>query len=224
MTTGDGVTLPWVTSDLDLRERRELCDLFDHLGATAPTLCGDWTTADLAAHLVVRERDPLGAPGILISPLEGLTEKRMAAQLAKHGFEGTVERVRTGPPFGPMKIPAVRYAANLVEFFVHHEDVRRANGGSRRGDRPDLDEALWALLSRMAPLMVRRAKLGDLTLCLRTPTGKERVVGSKGDRVVISGPPGELVLELYGRSPHADVSYEGPQAGVDVVRSADFGI
>ncbi len=49
-----------MTLDIDQRERAELCDLFDELGPDAPTLCGDWTTADLAAHLVVRERNPLG--------------------------------------------------------------------------------------------------------------------------------------------------------------------
>ena len=35
-----------------------LCDLFEEVGPDAPTLCGDWTTRDLAAHLVMRERRP----------------------------------------------------------------------------------------------------------------------------------------------------------------------
>lgn len=213
-----------MTSDLDLRERRELCDLFDELGPDAPTLSGAWTTADLAAHLVVRERDPLGAPGILIPPLAGLTEKRMRAELDRHGYAGTVARVRSGPPFGPMRIPAVRYAVNLVEFFVHHEDVRRANGGERRGDRPDLDDALWNLLGRLAPLMVRKARVKAAHLRLVTPDGRERLVGSAGSEVVLSGRPSELVLELYGRRSVAEVAYEGPDAAVAAVRAAEFGV
>ena len=38
-----------------------------------------------------------------------------------------VERVRTGPPrWSPMRLDAVDRLVNTVEFFVHHEDVRRA--------------------------------------------------------------------------------------------------
>jgi uncharacterized protein (TIGR03083 family) len=37
-------------------ERAALCDLFDEVGPDAPTLCAGWTTRDLAAHLVIRER------------------------------------------------------------------------------------------------------------------------------------------------------------------------
>ena len=39
-------------------ERADLCDLFRAVGPDAPTLCEGWTTRDLAAHLVVRERRP----------------------------------------------------------------------------------------------------------------------------------------------------------------------
>lgn len=213
-----------MTSDLDLRERRELCDRFLELGPDAPTLSGEWRTSDLAAHLVVRERDPLGAPGILIGPLAGLTERRMRAQLDRHGYEGVVERVRTGPPLGPMRIPAVRHAANLVEFFVHHEDVRRANGETRREDRPDLDDELWQLLGRMAPLMVRKSGVKGIRLRLVRPDGAERTVGSGAREVVLRGHPSELVLELYGRRSVAGVSYDGPADAVAEVRAASFGI
>lgn len=213
-----------MTSDLDLRERRELCDRFVALGPDAPTLCEGWTTADLAAHLVVRERDPLGAPGILIPAFEGLTAKRMAAELAKHGYAGTVERVRTGPPLGPMKIPPVRHAANLVEYFVHHEDVRRANGEEPRTTRPDLDDELWSLLVRMFPLMVRRAKVPGVELVLVRPDGTERRAGSGPDRVRLVAPVGELVLHLYGRTGAARVDLEGPEAAVAKVRAASFGL
>ena len=63
-----------VTSDLDLRERAELCDLFEELGPDAPTLSGEWRTLQLAAHLVVRESHPASA-GILVKPLERLLER-----------------------------------------------------------------------------------------------------------------------------------------------------
>jgi uncharacterized protein (TIGR03085 family) len=213
-----------MTSDLDLRERRELCDLLDELGPDAATLCEGWTTADLAAHLVLRERDPLGAAGILIPPLASFTDRRMGATLERRGFSRCVELVRTGPPLGPMKIAAIRHATNLVEFFVHHEDVRRANGLEPRTDRPDLQRELWGFLRRMAPFMVRKAGLRGVRLRLVTDDGDELRTG-KGDReVTITGTPAELVLELYGRRGAARVAYEGPSAAVAEVRGASFGI
>jgi hypothetical protein len=42
---------------LDTQERLGLCDLFDELGPSVPTLIDGWTTHDLAAHLVLREHD-----------------------------------------------------------------------------------------------------------------------------------------------------------------------
>ena len=46
-------------------ERQDLCTLFEDLGPDVPTLCEGWTARDLAAHLVVRERRPDAALGIL---------------------------------------------------------------------------------------------------------------------------------------------------------------
>ena len=206
-----------------MRERHELCDLFERLGPDAPTLSGEWTTHDLAAHLVVRERDPLAGPGILISAFAGLTESRMARAKAKHTYAELVALVRTGPPFGPMKPAPIRYMANMVEYFVHHEDVRRPAGEGPRTDRTDLDDALWSLLSRMAPLMLRSSGVEGVELRLLADDGRERRVG-KGDLVTIAGGVQELVLELYGRSTVAQVRFEGDDAAVERVRSGNFGI
>ena len=46
-------------------ERAELCDLFDRVGPDAPTLCQGWATHDLAAHLWIRETDPVGVSGLV---------------------------------------------------------------------------------------------------------------------------------------------------------------
>lgn len=213
-----------MSDDLDLRERNELCDLFEELGPDAPTLSGEWTTADLAAHLVVRERDLIGAPGILIPWFAGTTESRMAAQLRRHGYQGLVDLVRSGPPFGPMKVPAVRRLTNTIEFFVHHEDVRRANGHGPRTDRPDLDDALWGLLGRIAPLMVRKAGVKGVQVRLVRDDGSERSSGSGDQVVTITGSAAELVLEMYGRRTVTEVVYDGPADAVARVRAAEFGI
>jgi hypothetical protein len=46
----------------DAAERAQLSDLLDELGPEAPTLLAPWTARDMAAHLVLRERDPLAEP------------------------------------------------------------------------------------------------------------------------------------------------------------------
>ena len=217
-----------MTSDLDQRERHDLCDRFIALGPDAPTLCAGWTTADLAAHLVVRERDPRSAPGILLGGrFEPFTERLMGGQLARLGYEGVVAKVRSGPPAGPLRIPAVRHAMNLVEYFVHHEDVRRANGDGPRTDRPDLDADLWSLVRRMFPLMVRRARLRGVRLVVDTPVGGRAAgprAGAGIETVTLRGPVGELVLFLSGRGDAAEVELDGSADAVAQVRAASFGI
>ena len=87
----------------------ELSDLLDDLGPDQPTLCEGWTTSAMAAHLVVRERQPLAMPGILVGGrFEATTERMMHRELERHGYHGTVERVRTGPPPGPLRFGPIR--------------------------------------------------------------------------------------------------------------------
>ncbi len=56
-------------------EREALTELMSTLGPDAPTLNEGWTTRDLAAHLVVRERRPDAAAGIVVPPLGGYAER-----------------------------------------------------------------------------------------------------------------------------------------------------
>src|SRR4051812_50200443 len=44
-------------------ERAALADLFEEVGPDASTCCAGWTTAHLAAHVVVRDRRPDALPG-----------------------------------------------------------------------------------------------------------------------------------------------------------------
>ena len=116
-------------------ERESLCDTFVDVGPDAPTLCSPWTTADLAAHLVVRERRPDLAPGIWIPPLAGRLEDGQADYAAKPWPE-LVDLVRSGPPsWAPTQLASVDDAVNFVEFFIHHEDVLRGDGRSAHAAR-----------------------------------------------------------------------------------------
>jgi uncharacterized protein (TIGR03085 family) len=212
--------------DVDQRERAALCALFLDLGPDAPTLCGDWTTADLAAHLVVRERAPLAAPGILLGGrFEGTTERLMARELDRHGYEGVVERVRTGPPPGPMAIRPVGRLANTIEYVVHHEDVRRPAGGGPRPDDAELQDAVWALLRRAARLLVAPGKLGSTALQLVRPGHDPVRASGKGDGgAVLTGDPVEILLYLYGRKQVAHVDLTGTPEAITKVENATFGI
>ena len=190
---------------LDARERRELSDLFEELGPDAPTLCEGWTTADLAAHLVVRERHPTAAGGILIAALEPRTEQFMEREKAG-GYARLVDRVRNGPPIGPFAVPFLRTLLNLQEYVVHHEDVRRANGQGPRTDRPDLDDALWGNLRRGARFLLRRVH--GARVRLQRPCG-DSVATGHGPEVVVTGEPVDLVLYLFGREGAAQVEITG---------------
>jgi uncharacterized protein (TIGR03085 family) len=220
-----------VSTPLDARERAQLCARFDELGPDAPTLCEGWSTADLAAHLAVRERNLLAGPGIVagdkIPALGRVTERAMEREKAK-GYDRVVERVRTGPPPGPFAVPGLRTQINLVEYAVHHEDVRRANGMEPRTDVDDLQDALWPLLVRLARFALRGVPAGVGVELRRPGDGPARAV-RPGERVVqVTGDPLELLLWAYGRGDHARFEIAAgdgaTDADVDAVRQAHLTI
>ena len=203
-------------------ERQALCDLFLQVGPDAPTLSGEWTTRDLAAHLVVRERRPDAALGIVAKAAARYGEKVRLAE-AERPWDELVERVRSGPPtLSPMRLGVIDRLANTVEFFVHHEDVRRATDPWRpRELDATLTDELGQALRRMARLLVRKAPGGLILL----PEGGEAVTAKKSDpSVTASGPVGELVLFVYGRQAHTEVELEGPDDLVAAMRTATFGV
>jgi uncharacterized protein (TIGR03085 family) len=209
-----------VSEHLDARERRELCDLFEELGPDAPTLCEGWTTEDLAAHLVVRERHPTAAGGILIPALEQRTEQFMDREKAS-GYARLVDRVRNGPPFGPFAVPGLRTLINLQEYVVHHEDVRRANGMGPRTDRRDLQDALWGNLRHGARFLLRKVK--GATVRLQRPDG-DAVTTGHGPEVVLTAEPVDLILYLFGRDAAAQVEITGDEGAKRILAESQRGI
>ncbi|MFJ8080553.1 TIGR03085 family metal-binding protein [Streptomyces sp. NPDC096205] len=194
------------------RERLLLADLLETAGPDEPTLCEGWRTRDLAAHVVVRERRPDAAGGLLIKQLAPRLDKAMEEFTAKP-YEELIQLIRTGPPrFSPFNLKQLDEASNTIEFYVHTEDVRRAQPDwAPRELDPVFQDALWSRLERTARLMGRGAPTG---LVLRRPDGRT-VVARRGTPVVtVTGEPSELLLFLYGRQDAAKVDLEGDEAAI----------
>ncbi|KUO13352.1 TIGR03085 family metal-binding protein [Streptomyces sp. DSM 15324] len=199
------------------RERLLLADLLETAGPGAPTLCEGWETQDLAAHVVVRERRPDAAGGILIKQLAPRLDKVMAEFAAKP-YEELIQLIRTGPPrFSPFQLKQIDEASNTLEFYVHTEDVRRAQRDwTARELDPVFQDALWSRLERTARLMGRGSPTG---LVLRRADGRT-VVAQRGAPVVtVTGEPSELLLFLYGRQNAAKVELEGDEDAVEKLHS-----
>lgn len=204
-------------------ERHALADLLAILGPDAPTLCTGWTTAHLAAHLVVRESDVLGAAGIVLGPLSHHTKAAMDGLLRRLGYPALVERVRSGPPpWSPTRISALDREINTTEFFVHHEDVRRAQPRWQPRELPDdLEDFLWRRLTRAGRFLFRRAAVGVL---LVRPDGTTMRVRGGEPTAVLSGRPSELTLYGFGRTSVADVEVRGPSEATEALAHAPFGV
>lgn len=198
--------------------------MFDELGPSVPTLIEGWTARDLAAHLVLRERDLVAGPCLVLpGPFSRFAERRRVRLAEGRDFESLVARIRSGPPPGFFRIAWVRSLANLNEFFVHHEDVRRANGMEPRGLTPELDAALWRNVRRGGRYLGRR--LRDTGLDVEWPDTSERLRVRPGEPTArLSGSPGELLLYLFGRTSAARVELTGSAEAVAAVRRAHFGM
>ena len=207
----------------DALERARLSDLFDELGPQAPTLLEPWTARDIAAHLVLRERDYLAGPGLVLPGAWGRFAERRRTALALRDFTWLSATFRSGPPPGFFGIGWVRRVPNLNEFFVHHEDIRRASGRGPRTNESAMDEALWRNVTRAAWFLARRLKGAGLEL--HWAGTAQTVRARRGEPTArIAGPPGELLLYLFGRQSAALVEVSGPNAAVGVVRRARFGM
>ncbi len=198
------------------QERQTLSDLLVELGPEAPTLCEGWTTADMAAHLVVRERRPDSGPGLVLPSLAAYTDRVRNAARESTPYTDLIARVRSGPP---MLLRPFDGAMNTVEFFIHVEDIRRAQEGwEPRSLSPQLDDALWARVGARG-----MAKKVPATIEVSAPGRTSKISGS-GPRLVVKGEPGELILFGAGRQRAARVDITGDADLVRQLRTASFGV
>lgn len=207
------------------RERALLCDLAELVGPDAPTLSGEWTVRDLVSHLLVRERHP-AAVGIVVSPLAGWHDAEVDKG-ARDDFESLVDRLRAGPPFwSPFALPVLGDLANVAEYFVHHEDVRRAGDGwEPRGLDPDDQDLLWKVVLTLGRTVGAQAPVG--VVAVRTDADGRATVRRprRGTGTVeVRGTPEEIVLFLYGRQDQARVELDGEPDDVARLSGASLGL
>ena len=202
-----------MTSPADL-ERQELAQLLLDSGPEAPTLCDGWNTRGLAAHLAVRDHRLDSMPGLMIPAFASWTEK-VRLGYAGRDYDALIDLVRNPPWWNVV----ARAPFNVVEWFVHHEDVRRAQLGwtPRQLPRPTA-EALWGMAS-MTRLLLRPT---GLTVKLVSPDHGHRVIGKGAPQATLTGEPGEIVLFCFGRGQRAKVTIDGEAA--QTLREARLGI
>jgi uncharacterized protein (TIGR03085 family) len=208
---------------LGRQEREALADLLAATDPAAPTLCEGWDAAWLAAHVVVRDRRPDAGPGLVIPALHGHTERVERRTRERVPYAELVARVRSGPPFSPIRLRPLDDAVNTVEFAIHHEDVRRGTPGWTPREVPaELDAALRGRLRGMGRLMLRKVRV---PVVLATPDG-QRIPGrgGAGDPVVVTGEPLELTLYVSGRRDAARVAITGPADAVAQLANARLGL
>jgi uncharacterized protein (TIGR03085 family) len=202
------------------RERAALVETMRTVGPDAPTLCGDWTTRDLAAHLVVREGRLDTTPGIAVPFLAGYTEKVRRQTAESTDWDGLLDKVASGPPiYSPFKV--LDPVANMGEMFIHHEDVRRAQTG---WEPRQLDDATVRALGRGLPIMARLTLAkAPARVTLRTAQDKELVTLGRGPEITITGEPQELLLFISGRDA-VRLTFDGEPQTVEAVRANRRGL
>jgi uncharacterized protein (TIGR03085 family) len=212
-------------------ERLALCALLDQIGPREPTLCEGWATLDLAAHLVLREHRPDAGLGMLGGRLAARTRRLQRRLTERTPYQSLVQTIRTGPPrLSVFGLPGADERANVVEYFVHHEDVRRAQPGwePRKLDQ-ELTEVLWRRLG-LAKFVLRKAPVG--VELARDDEPEPAVAGGRGGPrvritakartpvVTVTGSPAELTMWALGRTTAARVRLDGAEADVAALAAA----
>ena len=209
-------------------ERVALCALLADVGPDQPTLCDGWQTADLAAHLVLRERRPDASVGIIGGPLARYTRRVQAGIAERTPYPKLIELIRTGPPrLSPMGVPGADERINVVEFFVHHEDVRRGQPDWQpRQLDPGLSEVLWRRIG-VAKLLLRKAPVGVELVRddAAQAGGRVRITAKARTPVVtITGTPAELTMWVMGRTGAGRVRLDGNDADIAALRASSWRI
>ncbi|MCT1601470.1 TIGR03085 family metal-binding protein [Kocuria sp. p3-SID1433] len=189
-------------------ERRHLAALLRRVGPEAPTLCEGWLTRDLAVHLIERDSRPDLIAGTVLPKIPVLTKRAQEAdaQLRGQDWAELVAKVEKPAVYSPARLGPLDKRMNTAEFFVHHEDVRRAQESwHRRQLLQEEERDLWAALKLMGKPLLRPEQ--DSVLLVANGYGSVSGGKAKTSTVrIVRGTPSELLLWAFGRREQAEVA------------------
>jgi uncharacterized protein (TIGR03083 family) len=197
-------------------ERVNVADLVEGLDAAqlaTPSLCGEWTVHEVAAHLLMPLVTSKGDIARAMVRARGNFHRANAALARRTAQRPATEiaallRTRSGSHFRPPLHPPV---TPLTDLLIHGQDIRRPLGLTRRFEPHRLRAALDFLTSKRAyPGFVARGRLAGLRLRATD------LDWTYGDGAEVSATGEALLLAMAGRSvvlPELD----GP--GAQVLRS-----
>ena len=189
-------------------ERRHLAALLRRVGPEAPTLCEGWVTRDLAVHLIERDSRPDLIAGTVLPRIPVLTKRAQEAdaQLRGQDWAELVSKVEKPAIYSPARLGALDKRMNTAEFFVHHEDVRRAQETwHRRQLLQEEERDLWSALKLMGKPLLR----SEQDSVVLVANGYGSVTGGKAKTStvrIVRGTPSELLLWAFGRREQAEVA------------------
>lgn len=196
-------------------ERLALVETYRGADPEAPTLCEGWNVRRLLAHQVMREHEPWKQLLDLAARPEPGHEKRLGALVATAetpaGYAALVARFAAGTgAANPMTW--LGDSAQLLEYVIHHEDVRRGAGKNEPRVLPagQLD-ALWKKLPTIAKMSYRRSPVG---VTIATADGEAKLVHKGPGMVVLAGDPVDMALYASGRRRASRVEVTGSAANV----------
>ncbi|AZA11621.1 hypothetical protein CGERO_06605 [Corynebacterium gerontici] len=174
----------------------------------------------MAAHLYIREHEPLATAGMFFSRFSERLEETTERYLAQD-YEQLLQSWEQGPGL----VNPVRWLdplINAAEHFVHHEDVRRAQGEPAREFSPGDAQALYRSLKMLAPRILGASEVPVVL----EPQGFDRVIANdrrgvseRGNQVAhVRGSVGEILLWVFDRDV-AQVEVHGPS---DAIRKSSI--
>jgi len=199
-----------------LRDR--LADVLLEAAPDAPTLCEGWEARHVAAHVVLRESSLVVGAGLVVPGMSARADRAIDTLADTARTEGAYRDLVARVADHPARWHPMSWAgevANVVEFFVHAEDVRRGAGPVPAPDLdPELVEVLWGQTVRASGLQLRKAPVG--VVLVRDDGIRHRARKPRGvhGTVVVRGAVPEIVLWALGRGAAADVHLEGDPVDV----------
>ena len=124
-----------------------------------------------------------------------------------------------------MALPGMDERVNAVEYFVHHEDVRRAVPDWEPREISSGESALLWQRLRLARFMLRRAPVGlELARDDQEADGQRWRITVKNatPAVTVIGSPAELTMWVMGRTGATRVRFDGTDVAVSKLTATSW--